>query len=410
MTRYLPTPLLRLDWLCLLLAMGSLTAQAHETAPDAGHTLTPILTVGARYLDSDLPWPGARLPGVLESGSQAAWKQGLAEDYADIGVQADWRQWRAMLKGSWHGPDGGNDFSIEQAWVQRSVAAGEDRELAVRAGRSQVPFGLLNREHAHNHDFGIAPLVYRAAIGDGWRDDGLNARLDWESGWFAGGGLYAGDSFPGASASGPGAALLQGGWEQDDAKLMVSFARLEADGRPTKSTSLIGHSHGQSVCHAPVANEVCLEGRSELVSLAGVWTSRQWPVSLDGEAWIKRETGDLFSTNGNAEYKGTVEGGWVTAHWTFCTGWQAMLRGEGMTASHRLNGPGSALVANEAGLGNADNTLTRVGLGLNWRPDSIQRISLEVHQEDTGAAKANLIFLTRYQVDLGGWLSKRKMP
>jgi hypothetical protein len=406
MTRDLPTPSPRLDRRCLLLAMMcSLGAHAHETAPEDGHALRPILTAGVRYLDAEAAWPAARLPGVLESGNLAAWETGLAEDYADIGLQADWRQWRALVKGSWHGPDGGNDFAVEQAWLRGHFEPAEGMKLAVRGGRMLVPFGRLNQEHAHNQDFGVQPLIFRAVTGEGWRDDGLEARWTGGTGWFAGGGVYAGDSFPGANASGPGAWMVNAGWERDTTMLMLSIARLEADGRPTRSARVIGHSHGQAVCHAPVANEVCLEGESLLGSVAVAWSSGQWPVAVAGEAWAKRETGDLFSPGGNTDYVGTLEGGWLTATWRFHPGWQALLRGEGMTASHDLNGPGAALVATDAGLGNADHALSRLGAGLTWQPDAVQRISLELHREDTGNAD-NRVLLARYQVDLGALLGK----
>jgi hypothetical protein len=76
-----------------------------------------------------------------------------------------------------------------------------------------------------------------------------------------------------------------------------------------------------------------------------------------------------------------------------------------MTASHDLNGPGAALVATDAGLGNADHALSRLGAGLTWQPDAVQRINLELHREDTGNAD-NRVLLARYQVDLGALLGK----
>jgi hypothetical protein len=180
--------------LCYVLCVLPLFAQAHEITSD--EKFTPILNVGGRYLYSDSAYPVARLANALEAGQQASYQNGNAFDYGDVGLQVQWtNDLKTLVKGSYHGNDLGNEFSLEQAWLNYDYDVDKDNMLSVRIGRQHVALGMQNQEHSHNWIMGVEPLVMRASVADGWRDDGIDMRWQHENGWYAGLGFMMATAF-----------------------------------------------------------------------------------------------------------------------------------------------------------------------------------------------------------------------
>lgn len=387
--------------LCYALCLVPVLAHGHEIS--SNDKFTPILTIGGRYLHSDADYPVARLPNALESGAQAAYKQGNAFDYADIGLQAQWtNDLKTLVKGSYHGQDLGNEFSIEQAWLQYDYDVDMNHMLSARVGRQHVALGRQNLAHSHNWTMGVEPLVMRASVADGWRDDGLDISWQHENGWYAGAGIYKGESFPSNQASGLNAVSTRLGWQQDDNYIEGSVAHFNVSGRGTAQQTALTHSHSQASCEQATANIVCFEGKSQVAVLAAQWRLPHYKITLNGEAWLKQEQGDLFSTTSQVDYTGLITGGWLMADYQFSPQLHSYLRLENLQGEHDLVGANAALVANEAGISNSDERLYRTGLGMVFAADKGIRLSVEAHQENNANKSNNTLFLLRYQMDL--WL------
>ncbi len=372
--------------------------QAHEISTDK--KFTPIINLGGRYLHSDTVYPVPRLANALEASQHSAYQNGNAFDYADVGLQVLWtNDITTLVKGSYHGQDLGNEFSIEQAWLNYGYDLDKDNMLSVRVGRQHVPLGRQNQEHSHNWMMAIEPLVMRASVGDGWRDDGLDVLWQHENGWYAGLGAYQGDSFPSSRAAGIGAVSSRLGWQQDNHYLEVSIAHFKVDGRITDQQTSLSHTHTQASCVQASANVVCFDGKSQVAVLAGQWAWPQYKTIINGEAWFKYEQGDLFSTTALVDYQGMVTGGWLTADYQWTRQLHSYLRWETLQGRHQLVGANAALLAAEAGIADSSDRPYRTGLGLVWTGDKGVRLSAEAHRENINR-HVNDLFLLRYQVAL----------
>lgn len=385
--------------LCYALCVLPLFVQAHEIASD--QKFSPILNVGGRYLNSDAAYPVANLGNALETGTLAAYKQGNAFDYADVGVQAQWtNNVKTLLKGSYHGQDLGSEFSIEQAWLHYDYDVDMNNMLSARLGRQNIALGRQNLEHSHNWIMGVEPLVMRASVADGWRDDGLDVSWQHENGWAMGGGIFKGEAFPSNQASGLNAANARLSWQQDDNYIQLSLAQFNVSGRATEQQNALTHTHSQASCDKATANIVCFKGDSQLAVLAAQWRFPDLKTMLNGEVWLKKETGNLSSLSGQVDYTGLITGSWLTANYQIKPSLQSYIRVENLQGRHDLVGANAALIAGEAEIGKSTGTSYRVGLGGVWLLPQGIRLSAEYHQQHIINQKNNTVFLVRYQVDL----------
>lgn len=385
--------------LCYALCVLPVLAHAHEIT--SNDPFTPILSVGGRYLQSDADYPAASLPNALEASAQAAYQQANAFDYADVGLQAQWtNDLKTLVKGSYHGQDLGNEFSIEQAWLHYDYDVDMNHMLSARLGRQNVALGRQNLAHSHSWIMGVEPLVMRASVADGWRDDGLAINWHHENGWYAGAGVYKGENFPSNKALGLNAVSTRLGWQQDDNYIEGSVAHFKVSGRATAQKTALTHSHSQASCEQATANIVCFEGKSQVAVLAAQWRLPHYKTTLNGEAWLKQEQGNLLSSTGQVDYTGLITGGWLMADYQFSPQLHSYLRVENLQGSHDLVGTNAALIANEAGISNSDERLYRTGLGVVFTANQGVRLSAEAHQENNVNKSNNTLFLFRYQIDL----------
>ena len=381
--------------LCLL----SVVAQAHEITTD--DKFVSMLTVGGRYLNSDADYPVANLDNALETGALAAYKQGHAFDYADVGVQAQWTSnLKTVFKGAYHGQDTGDTFELEQAWLNYDYDIDMNNMLSARVGRQYVALGKQNLEHSHQWQMGVEPLVMRASIAEGWRDDGLDLSWQHENGWSVGGGVFKGESFPSNAESGFNAVNARLGWQQDDNYMQLSLAQFKVSGRATEQQTVLGHHHNQASCIQASTNVLCFKGDSQLAILAAQWRFPDIKTTFNGEAWLKQETGTLSSLSGQVDYTGLITGAWLTANYQIKPSLQSYLRIENLQGWHDLLGTNAALIANEAGISQSKGTSYRTSLGLMWLVNKGIKLSAEYHQQHLINQQSNTVFLLRYQVDL----------
>ena len=365
-----------------------------------GAAFSPILGVGWNFLAADRAAPVARLPGVLEGGSARGDERGGELDYIEAGIH--WRH-HEMLSGELrlarHG-EGDGSIDVEAAWLQYRAELGYGR-LDTRVGRMQVPVGRLNRSHRHDWLFGVEPRIYRAAIGDGWIDDGATLDMRAARGWRAGVGVFRGKPFPGANVAGAGALTLNAGLSSGPWVVELDLAVVDAPGRAldTSGMSSASHSHSQLRCERLANDRVCFDGHATLAALSASWRQPRGPLRVDGEFWIKRDRGELASLNGAPDYRGRVSGGWLQLGWQPAGAWQAALRYEHLVVGHDVDGVGASLVARQAGIADSDRRLSRIGLALCWRPVRWQRTTLELYRDRTLADSADVVLL-RLQFDL----------
>ncbi|PTQ89382.1 hypothetical protein [Agitococcus lubricus] len=388
--------LLLANYACVLgLSTVSSLVYSHEVTEQG---VVPILNIGGRYLDTAYDYPMTRLPNALESSAQQAYVQGAQLEFVDVGLQVAWTSdITTLVKGSYHGTDLGNEFAIEQAWLKYHYDINADHQLTALAGRQHVRLGEQNLVHSHNWQFGVTPLVMRAAIAGGWLDDGVSLAWEHEQGWQAFMGAYQADSFPSVKSQGANAINVGGGWQGHFSHWQLSAAHFNVNGRPTEQQLTQGHSHAQSACLVPTLGQVCFDGQALIVVASGA--KRWYGTEFSGEAWWKRETGDLASVSGLVDYQGDISGGWLMASHPLNPTIEASLRLETLAGQHQLTGANAGLIAQEAAIQDSAARLSRYGVGLTWRAPYGMTWRLELHQEDNKQQK-NRIFLLRYQWDI----------
>ena len=271
--------------------------------------------------------------------------------------------------------------------------------MTTRLGRQNFALGVQNLEHSHQWKFAVEPLVMRASVGDGWRDDGLDFSWQTKQGWSAGLGVYDGDGFPSVKSAGLNAINGHIGWQGERSSFSMSSAYFNVNGRATKQSTTTGHTHSQASCQQASIGQVCFDGSTNISVLEGQWLWPQYYTTVSGEAWLKQENGRLFSPTGDVDYQGTLTGGWLTVDTQLAFRFHTFMRVESLAGEHRLAGANSALIASEAGIANSDKQPYRLGLGASWTTSTGMKLTVEGHQEHINSLKNNL-FVVRYQVDL----------
>ncbi|MFY9260320.1 MAG: hypothetical protein WAO71_07425 [Gallionella sp.] len=390
---------MQLNKFCLagLLALGTTqVSQAHDNTPQptAENPFLFMGGVGLYSLNASLPYPAARLPGILESGSARADERRSGMDYLEAGVVARLGEGVfGKLKVARHGGIAPVN-EIDEVWLSADHPVGA-AALQAKAGRQLVPMGLENMKHFHTRPFGIAPLALRAAINDMWRADGLQVNSEWGA-YSVGAGVWSNSAFPGAPSSGINLATLRAGWQNPSVQLEAGYARASASaGRPLITTGVAGHTHAIPSCTAVTASRVCMVGNVDLLTLAGKWSINDaWTVS--GEWWEKRDSGRLDSLLGTPDYVGKFNGGWIDVGWKPHAAWEIIARSERLIGTHTLVGANAALIATQAGIDNSTRPLTSNGLLLRWQPWAGHLVALEYHRESV-LPQANTSTLLRYQ-------------
>jgi hypothetical protein len=329
-------------------------AQAHGEVDDA---LPPEPGVrwdaaaALRSLTVDNTLPSTRLDGYLLQGDAGMNPDGTQLEHGAIGLAARLNNtWGARLL---IGKHGGETAEVEEAWVQARRDADNGDVWRLSAGRQRPAMGAVLAGAGHFDRFGLMPLAQRAALDHHWVDDGL--QLSWRryraSTWSVDVGLWRGKGFPG-SAEGPWVPSLHLGWSRGPWQADALWAGFRPDGRGASVSIAEDHRHGAPVCDARFTEVICFAGRSRPIaaslSWSGLASDAALPLTLTAAGWWRDEDGTLTSANGQTDYRGSSRGGWLEAIWHMSPGWELGWRGERLSASHRLHGPGASLLMREA--------------------------------------------------------------
>ena len=375
-------------------ALATGGAHAHGTEQHADETvpgLTLSLGPGVNYIDAANPYPTPRIEGVLGAGSPESDLRGEHLEYIEFGARARFTsQLDGNLRVTYHGMDGGST-DLESLWLS---ARAPDWGSAARLGRQELPLGFENLIHDHARSFGIAPMAMRADVHDGWSADGLRVDIELPANFSLGGGLWNNTAYPGADAGGINLATANLSWHGKPWQAQIAYANADADGRALLTTGQGGHTHSAPSCSgAPTLNRVCFDGRVHLLVLAARWQPETTPWWFGGEYWYRKESGVIDSIYGTPDYTGKTGGGWIDLGYRFNSKFSLAARLEQLQMSNYLNGANAALIAQQAGIANADQTPIGAGLVAEWYPLPELRLVAEWHYSTLNEQSDNSVML-----------------
>ena len=380
-----------------LIAAGALLVaadvRAHGEADDplpAEPGMSWDAAAALRSLKADKTLPSTRLDGYLLMGDAGMDPDGTELEHGAVGVAARFNDtWGARLVIGKHGSEAAE---TEEAWVQARHDADNGDVWRLNAGRQRPAMGAVLAGAGHFDRFGLVPLAQRAATDHHWVDDGLQLgwRRDDASRWSVDLGLWRGQGFPG-SADGGAVPSLHLGWGQGPWQADALWAGFRPQGRGATVSTTVGHSHGAPVCEASFTEVICFGGDSDLLAGSLRWSGQTaasaLPLTLTAAGWLRQDRGTLESANGLADYTGRTRGGWLEAVWHFAPQWELGWRGERLTASHALHGPGASLLATEARFDRYE-PVTRHALMLGSQLAPWARWTLEVGRESAVGTSA----------------------
>lgn len=393
-----------------LIALGALLvaadARAHGEADDPlpqEPGITWDAAAALRSLKADQTMPSTRLDGYLLQGDAGMDPDGTELEHGALGLAVRLNDtWGGRLVIGKHGSEAAE---VEEAWVQARHDADNGDVWRLNAGRQRPAMGAALAGAGHFDRFGLVPLAQRAATDHHWVDDGL--QLGWRRGdasrWSVDLGLWRGQGFPG-SADGSAVPSLHLGWGQGPWQTDALWAGFRPQGRGATVSTTAGHSHGAPVCDAGFTEVICFGGDSDLLAGSLRWSGQTaaspLPLTLTAAGWLRQDRGTLESANGLADYTGRTRGGWLEALWHFAPRWELGWRGERLTASHALHGPGASLLSQEARF-NRYEPVTRHALMLGSQLAPWARWTLEVGAEKAGGQSVSYAAL-RLLLNAGG--------
>lgn len=285
-------------------------------------------------------------------------------------------------------PEGG--VSVEEAYFQTlALPSG----LTLKGGRFFSGIGYLNEQHQHAWDFQDAPLVYKAFLGNQFKQDGLQLK------WLAptdlfmelGAEVSAGDQFPGSDRNKNGVggssvfATLGGDIGTSTAwRTGVAYLQTSPNERSYQDVDSFGNATTNSF-----SGTAKMWGVNGVMKWAPNGNSTHNSFKLQGEYFRLKQDGTLIydDTAGTNAFGGPLSGsfntkqsGWYAqAIWQFYPQWRIGYRYDSLSYSTLNNG----VVNNVPGVSAADFPLlashspTRNTLMLDWSPTEFSRIRLQ---------------------------------
>ncbi len=381
----------RLVAVALGLGLAAGCAVAHEPGADAlpdepgwkaGAALAMLLP------RAEERWPTAAWPGVLINGSAPRDQRGglrLEHGTLDLAARVN-ATWGVAVSAGWHDRE---PVHTEAALLQGRWSRGE-HDYELRLGRDTVRMGAVIDSAGHFDRFSQVPLAKRATVNGQWIDDGL--ALAWRRSEADGLralelGLWRGRAFPGGP-SGPAVPSLHlhTGRGHVDAHLAVAHFEPEGRGAAAQSAGAVGHVHGSLDCRSSLQLRVCVDGRVDLLGGSLQWEpeASDWTLAVAG-LW-RRERGAIYSGSGDAAWHSRVGGAWVDVGWQATPRWRLNARAERLVANNRLEGVGTVLLAQAAGLSGAA-PVSRWTAAAQFAPREQWVFSLEAGQERHAAGR-----------------------
>jgi hypothetical protein len=380
-----------------LAALGPETARAHEPGADAlpdepgwraGGAVAVVLP------RADDRWPAAAWPGVLINGSAPRDQRGglrLEHGTLDLAARVEPRFGVHVAVG-WHDRERAH---TEAATLQGRFAWGGD-DIEVRLGRDTVRMGAVIDGAGHFDRFSEPPLAKRAVLNDQWIDDG--AVVAWRRTGADGlraleAGVWRGRVFPGGP-TGPAVPSLHlhAGWGHVDAHLAAARFEPAWRGSAAQILSSSGHVHGSLDCRASLQQRVCFDGTSDVLGASLQWEPERgdWTVAMAG--LVRRERGSLYASSGDAMLTSRLSGLWVDVVWRPLAHWSVATRLERLVPSNRLEGIGTLLLSDAAGLTGA-GSVERAAAAVQFQPHEQWMLALEGGTERFAAGRVSHVAL-----------------
>jgi hypothetical protein len=325
-----------------------------------------------------------RITGFVPSGGEVGPPRrsfGLGETELNMSANID-PYFRGVAIASL-APEGG--ISVEEAYFQTLALP---HGFTLKGGRFFSGIGYLNEQHQHAWDFQDAPLVYKAFLGNQFKQDGLQLK------WLAptdlfmelGAEISAGDQFPGSDRNKNGIggssvfANLGGDIGTSTAwRTGVAYLQTSPNGRSYQDVDATGNATTNSF-----TGTAKMWGVNGVLKWAPNGNSTHNSFKLQGEYFRLKQDGTLNyssvtfpSVNGNFQ---TDQPGWyVQGVWQFYPQWRIGYRYDALSYSTLNNG----IVNNVPGLTATDFPLlashspTRNTVMLDWSPTEFSRLRLQ---------------------------------
>ena len=269
------------------------------------------------------------LPGFALGGETGPGDEGLRLGESELVMSANiddkfYGQFTAALT-----PE--NQTEIEEAFFETFALGGG---FTVRGGRFLSAIGYLNPVHAHAWDFADQPLVYRAMLGNQYKDDGVQARWVAPTDVFLelGAEIFRGDNFPagGAANSGKGTHTVFihiGGDVGASHAWRLGLSQLDADAR--------NRATGDATTPDLFTGSSTLNGVDFIWKWAPNGNPKQTNFKFQTEYFTRDEDGTLdpASSGTPLSYNGKQKGWYTQAVYQFMPRWRVGLRYDQLKAN-----------------------------------------------------------------------------
>ena len=286
-----------------------------------------------------------------------------------------------------------NTTEVEEAFFE-TLDLGKG--FTVRGGRFFSGIGYLNSLHAHAWDFADQPLVYRALLGNQYKDDGAQLRWVAPTDLFLefGAEAFRGGNFPagGAAENGKGTQAL--------------FARLGGDVGTEHAWRLgVSRLKAKSARRSTTHNSATdlFTGTSELTGVDVVWkwapngNPKERNFKFQAEYFTRDEDGsfDPASAGTPLAYRGKQKGWYAQGIYQFVPRWRVGLRFDKL-ASDGVN----AALAGTA-LDNQGHSPGRRSLMLDYANSEFSRLRFQVNRDESRLNEKDTQLYLQYIMSLG---------
>ncbi|MEK7223295.1 MAG: hypothetical protein AAB156_03380 [Pseudomonadota bacterium] len=331
------------------------------------------------------------LPGFALGGETGPGDEGLRLGESELVMSANiddkfYGQFTAALT-----PE--NQTEIEEAFFETFALGGG---FTVRGGRFLSAIGYLNPVHAHAWDFADQPLVYRAMLGNQYKDDGVQARWVAPTDVFLelGAEIFRGDNFPagGAANSGKGTRTVFihiGGDVGSSHAWRLGLSQLDADAR--------NRATGDASTPDLFTGSSTLNGVDFIWKWAPNGNPKQTNFKFQTEYFTRDEDGTLdpASSGTPLSYNGKQKGWYTQAVYQFMPRWRVGLRYDQLKA----NAVEVALAGTV--LDKQGHDPKRTSVMTDFSNSEFSRLRLQVNKDESRVNRKDTQWYLQYIMSLG---------
>lgn len=301
--------------------------------------------------------------------------------------------------------DDETEVELEEAYFESLPGLGLPTGASVKAGRAFWTLGYMNEHHSHADDFADRPLPYRVFLDRSFNDTGAQVSyvLPTELYSEVGGGIFRGDDFPFAGASGEdinswSAFLRVGGDLGANSSWRIGGYILDgkAEGRGGHPHEEDDEEHEED--ETASAEEFFSEGaftgdtRLYAVDLRYTWAptgnARQSELLFLAEYFRRSEKGTYFldEDEGSRDLDGSAHGWYAQGVYKFAPSLRAGVR------YSRLHSPKDAELSRDP---------YAVALMGDWTNSEFSRLRLQYNRENLEKGRGDNQFLIQYVMSVG---------